>query len=357
MLLDLDDDIQITLLYQIIKKSREAVLLMEAIDIENKFWIKDSKGNHYANEFVFSLYPEKVSYDNFEKIYIDNKIVEERVLVPGQDNWIYLKLYYCEERLNDVLGENLMEFLETLKKDDLLDKYFFIRYWDPMPHIRLRIRVKNQAVLGNVFQLLYYWGSELKTTGKISKVQYDTYEREIERYGGFKSMNFAETFFFYDSEYVNNLIKFKQSNTLQYDDEFIGIVSVFSLMNKFTNNKEKLEKWLSGIINRKDFRKDYKDKKNSIWKAMTFAEQIEYMEDEWILYLNKRNQMLQRYIEEMQSEGNEYLLKNGDLMGSLIHMFCNRYMGDNIWEKRIKAYIRHTLFEQAEQKKHFNKNK
>lgn len=81
------------------------------------------------------------------------------------------------------------------------------------------------------------------------------------------------------------------------------------------------------------------------------------MEDEWILYLNKRNQMLQRYIEEMQSEGNEYLLKNGDLMGSLIHMFCNRYMGDNIWEKRIKAYIRHTLFEQAEQKKHFNKNK
>lgn len=59
-------------------------------------------------------------------------------------------------------------------------------------------------------------------------------------------------------------------------------------MNKFTNNKEKLEKWLSGIINRKDFRKDYKDKKNSIWKAMTFAEQIEYMEDEWILYLNKR---------------------------------------------------------------------
>lgn len=44
-------------------------------------------------------------------------------------------------------------------------------------------------------------------------------------------------------------------------------------------------------------------------------------------------------------------------MGSLIHMFCNRYMGDNIWEKRIKAYIRHTLFEQAEQKKHFNKNK
>ncbi|RGF95479.1 MAG: lantibiotic dehydratase [Oscillospiraceae bacterium] len=357
LLLDLDDDIQITLLYQIIKKSREAVLLMEAIDIENKFWIKDSKGNHYANEFVFSLYPEKVSYDNFEKIYIDNKIVEERVLVPGQDNWIYLKLYYCEERLNDVLGENLMEFLETLKKDDLLDKYFFIRYWDPMPHIRLRIRVKNQAVLGNVFQLLYYWGSELKTTGKISKVQYDTYEREIERYGGFKSMNFAETFFFYDSEYVNNLIKFKQSNTLQYDDEFIGIVSVFSLMNKFTNNKEKLEKWLSGIINRKDFRKDYKDKKNSIWKAMTFAEQIEYMEDEWILYLNKRNQMLQRYIEEMQSEGNEYLLKNGDLMGSLIHMFCNRYMGDNIWEKRIKAYIRHTLFEQAEQKKHFNKNK
>ena len=59
-------------------------------------------------------------------------------------------------------------------------------------------------------------GSELKTTGKISKVQYDTYEREIERYGGFKSMNFAETFFFYDSEYVNNLIKFKQSNTLQF---------------------------------------------------------------------------------------------------------------------------------------------
>lgn len=67
---------------------------------------------------------------------------------------------------------------------------------------------------------------------------------------------------------------------------------------------------------------------------------------------------MQLYLAEVREKGNKDLFDSGNLIWSLIHMFCNRYKGDNTWEKKIKAFIRHALYVYFEKQKHMNgKNK
>ena len=79
--------------------------MTEALNCYSKFWITDARGNHYENEFVFSLFPALLNERKIDtNFYEDNKAENNRIFIPGENNWIYFKLYYCEERINDLLG-------------------------------------------------------------------------------------------------------------------------------------------------------------------------------------------------------------------------------------------------------------
>ena len=69
---------------------------------------------------------------------------------------------------------------------------------------RLRMKTDNKYKIGDLFKYISVWAQKLIEKGIISKMQLETYERETERYGGSGVIESAETFFFYDSLYVNN---------------------------------------------------------------------------------------------------------------------------------------------------------
>ncbi len=121
----------------------------------------------------------------------------KRTFIVGEE-WVYYKLY-CGTRTADiVLTEAIKPLTERLLKERLIDQWFFIRYSDPKNHLRVRFHCKDTAKVGIIIEAVkdvldYYVQCDL-----IWRVQIDTYQRELERYGR-DTMLAAEQLFFYDS--------------------------------------------------------------------------------------------------------------------------------------------------------------
>jgi thiopeptide-type bacteriocin biosynthesis protein len=88
-----------------------------------------------------------------------------------------------------------------------VERWFFVRYGDPGWHLRVRFRGLRAALLGELLPELHDRCAPLLREGALARVQLDTYQREIERYGGPEAMPFAEDIFFRDSQAVLGILE------------------------------------------------------------------------------------------------------------------------------------------------------
>lgn len=90
---------------------------------------------------------------------------------------------------------------------DASDQWFFIRYSDPDWHLRLRFHGDPKRLQSTVVPLLQETVMPLMADGQVRCLQYDTYYREIDRYGGDASMLHAEKSFHIDSAAVLQMVE------------------------------------------------------------------------------------------------------------------------------------------------------
>ena len=117
---------------------------------------------------------------------------------PGSE-WLYLKLFTGTASADQVLRRIATVLRWTLTAGGS-DQWFFIRYGDPDWHLRLRIHGAPGRLLHETLPLLTRVTAPLLGTGQLWRVQLDTYEREVERYGGEAGIGLAERVFYADSE-------------------------------------------------------------------------------------------------------------------------------------------------------------
>jgi class I lanthipeptide synthase len=130
---------------------------------------------------------------------------EIRRFTPGSD-WLYLKLYSGQATADQVL-DRAVDALARIEAAEERPRWFFIRYLDPDPHIRLRVRVGRSTLRQRVFELVRTATDELVRSGQVWRLQLDTYEREVERYGGSRGIVLAERIFHADSEAVLSILR------------------------------------------------------------------------------------------------------------------------------------------------------
>jgi len=129
----------------------------------------------------------------------------ERIL-PPTSRWLYLKIYTGAVTADLVLRDAVAPLVARVMESGAADRWFFVRYADPQNHIRLRFG-GEPARLRAIFDLLHELIDPLLDEGRIWKWQLDTYEREVERYGGRAGMEVSERIFHADSEAVLALIE------------------------------------------------------------------------------------------------------------------------------------------------------
>jgi lantibiotic biosynthesis protein len=124
---------------------------------------------------------------------------------PGSE-WLYLKLFTGPATADQVL-RRIASVLTWALTAGGADQWFFLRYGDPDWHLRLRVHGAPNRLLHETLPLLTRVTAPLLEGGELWRVQLDTYEREVERYGGETGIRLAERVFHADSDAVLAVVR------------------------------------------------------------------------------------------------------------------------------------------------------
>lgn len=201
LLLDFDCPLAAPLLAQRLKKG--GVMLTEFVHDPTSRLLTDAQGDSYLHEVIIPLAGPGAAPAAAVPARPAAPVAEavQRAFAPGSE-WTYLKVY-CGAKWGDkLLTTHLRPCLDELEAQGVAQKWFFIRYNDPHNHLRLRILHDGQpASLARIMQALHQALAGLQQERIVQAMQYDTYYRELERYGA-ATMEFSETVFYHDSRAV-----------------------------------------------------------------------------------------------------------------------------------------------------------
>jgi lantibiotic biosynthesis protein len=157
----------------------------------------------YSNEVVVTFVRTR---DASQPLVARPRPTIRREFSPGSE-WLFAKVY-CGESVGDrVLAEVVAPVVREASERGDIDRWFFIRYRDPDPHIRVRFHGEPGVLLERVLPALARSLAPLLDVGAARKLVLDTYVREIERYGGDLGIELVEEVFWRDSEAVLGIVE------------------------------------------------------------------------------------------------------------------------------------------------------
>ncbi len=163
-----------------------------------------------------------------------------------KSTWLSAHIFF-DEPWEPFLLNVVKPLTKTLLKKKLITQYFFIRYWENGPHIRLRLKGNTHVLENEVRPFLTDWVNDAFTKDNLQlyfhdaknqidpsetainnsiarpadwyplySIQFIPYVPEIKRYGGQHAIGLAESFFQLSSDTVLKIIG--QSNDWRYED-------------------------------------------------------------------------------------------------------------------------------------------
>lgn len=128
-----------------------------------------------------------------------------RSFPPGSE-WLYAKLYTGTATADKVIRELAAPVADAALSSGAADSWFFVRYGDPEWHVRVRLHGSPDRLRDEVLPDLTDRAGRLLDDGLIHRLQLDTYERELDRYGGGRAVELAERIFYADSRTVAAIV-------------------------------------------------------------------------------------------------------------------------------------------------------
>jgi thiopeptide-type bacteriocin biosynthesis protein len=204
--IDLDNVLSLDTLIELVK-NRESVTLIELFPDANRLVVKAPEGR-FVHELVVPFVrnagtrpvPPNVGSE-FQRAIIPETPGFQRRFPPGAD-WLYAKLYAGPATIDELLRVVVQPVVESALGSGAAHGWFFIRYGDPDWHLRLRFCGRPDRLINEVFPLLRARAAPLLNDGRLWRLQLDTYEREVERYGGQAGVRLTERIFEADSNAV-----------------------------------------------------------------------------------------------------------------------------------------------------------
>jgi len=152
-----------------------------------------------------------------------------RMFTPG-DEWLFAKLYTGPAGADQLLREVITPFVASGLDTGNIDRWFFLRYADPESHLRLRMHGQPCILQKVVWPELQRRLQPFVASEVIWRITLDTYDREIERYGGGVGIELAEAVFQGDSQAALELLALsKQDSDLRIWQ--LALLSVHRLLD------------------------------------------------------------------------------------------------------------------------------
>lgn len=244
--------------------------------------------------------------------------------------WLYYKIYSGVKTADLVLLEKLYPVILALQEEEVIHKWFFIRYKDDGEHIRIRFYCKKPENVSILISKIYPVLNKLLEDNIVWKIQTDTYQREIERYGE-NTMVASESLFWHDSELVLNYLSIKCSFEKNEMELLFSFCAIDSFLNSFSlTNAEKLA--LMDIL-QQSFKKEFhadKGLKKELDKQYRelFLEMQRFLQgiaiNDYPEIFNIIKAKHNKYNELIDSINGKLQIPLSDFLMSHIHMMINR---------------------------------
>ena len=286
----------------------------------------------------------------------------QRSFIPGSQ-WVYFKLYTGQKTADDLLIRGITPILKKLQRKHIFEKWFFIRYSDSDFHLRIRLLLSDVRYTGIVSLLFYQQLNKWNHNHLLWKVQLDTYNRELERYGE-NLIEEAESIFYADSECIVSIIKNLNGN--ENYRWMIALRLIHELLSDFDLNMEEKQKLMKEVsksyksefgfteFNSKQFNSKFRENKKTVESVLNNR----FDEKEFVLVsqsIKKRSKQLAPIVEQIKRKAK----KNNDvnaLLKSYLHMMLNRlFRSKNRLHELILYDFMHRYYTSEIAKEKYNK--
>lgn len=213
-------------LARLLRRSRGATVLTEVFPDLDGAWVTDDAGRRFVTELVVPLVRRHPSPAPGPRPA--GRGLPADLRPPGSD-WLFVKLYTGREMEEDLLAGAVHELVGQVAAVGFSD-WFFLRYSDPGRHIRLRFRGDPGRLLADLLPLVSAWATDLVGRGECLRFAFDTYERELERFGGAEGTSAAEELFAADSAAVVELLHRRSVKQLTLDPLALAVLGVDALL-------------------------------------------------------------------------------------------------------------------------------
>jgi len=231
LLLDLDGEAQAEELRAELRRLADGsqLLLQEALPSPEHAWLDGPQGR-YATELIVPLVLRSEPTATAAPAKPPpTAATQDRLRPPGSD-WLFVKTYVPRVFEDDLLTGPVAELCEQALTTGAADDWFFIRYADPDPHLRVRFHGHPERLTGELMPLVCAWAKAVLSDGLCSRLCFDTYDREIERFGGIQGMAAAEAIFGADSRAVIEMLRLARGGLLNMDTTSLAVLSIDDLL-------------------------------------------------------------------------------------------------------------------------------
>ncbi|WP_437086995.1 lantibiotic dehydratase [Streptomyces sp. enrichment culture] len=240
--------------------------------------------------------------------------------LPGASPWTFLKLYSHPARATELLTAALPTLMDTW---DPQPAWWFTRYSDPDPHLRIRIQLPDAAAFGDVAQAVGAWAAQLRLDGLLRRVQWDTDEPETGRYGTGRLLAAAEQVFIADSAAARAQMKLRIPAELA---PAVTAASFHDIATVFAGSADAARVWLLSVLPQAEGAAPPRAVQTSaLYLAAPDRSGLlevpggSVLIDAWA----RRRAALESYRDDLSAAGRDPL----DVLPSLLHMHHNRAAG------------------------------
>ncbi|OHO72012.1 enterotoxin [Staphylococcus sp. HMSC036D05] len=285
-------------------------------------------------------------------IYRKVKSNEKRITIPkniykqskSKRDWLSIHLFIDENYQNDFTIQFILPCLRELLDNSKLEKFFFIKYKENEHFIKLRLLNKNNDS-AQLYNYILQWKQQWLDKSELSHFAIVDYQPEIYRYGGSETIEIVEDYFMYDSWLAIHII----NQTFKYPKAFVVAISIIFLLNELEISQEEINEIRSNNVEDLYRNNEIREYKNELVKLTNPKDNYRYLHEK---LPNLHHILCQNYneIEKLKvALGKDLSTPRTHIIGSLIHMRCNRIFGVN----RNKEKFVLSIFNEIEKTKKY----
>jgi thiopeptide-type bacteriocin biosynthesis protein len=223
-----------------IVKGRSNARLQELWPAPEQLCAQDTEGAGYVHELVVPFLKQKdgatIEPAPVPPVSPSPHLPIPRSFPPGSE-WLYAKIYCGAVTADQVIREVLAPVAKEVMAEGAADQWFFLRYNDPGWHVRVRFHGQPDRLRKEVWPRLQMALQPMLEDGRVWRVQLDTYEREIERYGSAAGIELSEQISFADSVAAAELVSLLDQGDASADERWqLALCGMDRMLNDFGFN-------------------------------------------------------------------------------------------------------------------------